>query len=42
MKIKVLQIKLDEQTFRAFEKIKKKWKAKNWNDFVDKLILKEK
>ena len=41
MHIKTLQIKLDEQTFRAFERVKKKWKSKNWNDFVDKLILKE-
>ena len=41
MKIKTLQIKLDAQTFRAFEKIKKDWKSKSWNDFIDKFIIKE-
>lgn len=38
MKIKTLQIKLDEDTFNAINDVKKKWKSKNWTDFVDKLV----
>jgi len=41
MKIKTIQIHIDENTYKAFNKVKKKWKSKNWNDFVTKLCDKE-
>ena len=38
MKIKTIQITLDEDTYNQFKRVKRKWKSKNWNDFVDELI----
>jgi len=38
MKIKTIQITLAEDKYKGFTKVKKKMKAKNWNDFVDKII----
>jgi len=40
-KIKTIQIHIDEDTYKSFNKVKKKWKSKNWNDFVNKLCKKE-